>query len=245
MFSTIHSNTFIADTLREYIEKKLQPYSLPSYAFTVINKKDPSKILIISSYPKEWVELYKANKFQNIDPVVLYALRRTSPFAWDENLTLMTKVKASKIFSLSKKYNIANGFTFVLHDHTNNISLLSLLIDKKNQSDLEEVIINDISKLQMTLIDINEQMNKLVQTTSPIETTHSRGQKSMFSSRENEVLYWTSMGKTYAETALILGITVRTVKFHMGNSIKKMGVNNAKQAIRLGMELGLIHSLHS
>ena len=54
------------------------------------------------------------------------------------------------------------------------------------------------------------------------------------------MLYWSSMGKTYGEIAAIAGISVSTVKFHMGNIVSKLCVNNARQAIRLGVELGLI-----
>ncbi|WP_252317991.1 MULTISPECIES: LuxR C-terminal-related transcriptional regulator [Symbiopectobacterium] len=35
------------------------------------------------------------------------------------------------------------------------------------------------------------------------------------------MLYWTSVGKTYQEMGIILGIKVRTVKFHMLNIVKK------------------------
>ena len=48
------------------------------------------------------------------------------------------------------------------------------------------------------------------------------------------------MGKTYDEIAQIANITTRTVKYHMGNVVRKLGVINAKQAIRLGVELELI-----
>ncbi|WP_323379595.1 helix-turn-helix transcriptional regulator [Winslowiella arboricola] len=61
----------------------------------------------------------------------------------------------------------------------------------------------------------------------------------MFSSREAEIFYWCSIGKTYPEIAIIFNISVSTVKFHMGNIVKKMGVNNAKHAISLGIELKL------
>jgi len=64
--------------------------------------------------------------------------------------------------------------------------------------------------------------------------------KEIFSKRENEIIYWASMGKTYQEIALILGIKLSTVKFHIGNAVKKLGVTNAKHAIRLGIELQLI-----
>jgi LuxR family quorum-sensing system transcriptional regulator ExpR len=48
------------------------------------------------------------------------------------------------------------------------------------------------------------------------------------------------MGKSYQEIALILGVKLTTIKYHIGNAVKKLGVTNAKHAIRLGMELQLI-----
>jgi LuxR family quorum-sensing system transcriptional regulator ExpR len=40
--------------------------------------------------------------------------------------------------------------------------------------------------------------------------------------------------ETYQEIAIILDVKARTIKFHIGNIVKKMGVTNAKHAIRLG-----------
>ncbi|WP_222409740.1 LuxR C-terminal-related transcriptional regulator, partial [Yersinia aldovae] len=40
--------------------------------------------------------------------------------------------------------------------------------------------------------------------------------------------------------SIILGIKRSTVKFHIGNVVRKLGVLNAKHAIRLGIELQLI-----
>ncbi len=55
--------------------------------------------------------------------------------------------------------------------------------------------------------------------------------------RENEVLHWVSAGKTYWEISVILGIKEGTVKFHMGNVVRKLDVCSAKQAIRASVEL--------
>ncbi len=68
----------------------------------------------------------------------------------------------------------------------------------------------------------------------PIEKTKP------FSKRENEVIYWVSMGKTYPEIAMILGIKIVTVKFHIGNILKKIGVYSVKQAIKICVERNLI-----
>ncbi|KFB86541.1 LuxR family transcriptional regulator [Serratia grimesii] len=237
MFCAFNENQTITATLRDHIDRKLSSLGSPEYAYTVLRKQDPSDAIIISSYPSEWVDLYRANNFQFTDPVILTALKRTSPFVWDENITLMS----DKIFSLSRRYNIVNGFTFVLHDHMNSLALLSVIIGSTGQEELEKQLSSDRGAMQMLLIDINEQMYRLARTTTAnSQKYHTDTDKPIFTPRENEVLYWASMGKTYGEIAYIVGISVSTVKFHMGNIVVKLGVSNARQAIRLGTELTLI-----
>ncbi len=241
MFSAFNENQTITETLRDHIDRKLSSLGSVEYAYTVVSKKKPSDMLIISSYPDEWVNLYRTNNFQLTDPVILTAFKRTSPFSWDENITLMSDLKFTKIFSLSRKYNIANGFTFVLHDHMNNLALLSIIIASNEQEELEARLSSERGAMQMLLIDINEQMYRLAgAASSGRQKSQAEANKAIFTPRENEVLYWASMGKTYGEIVSIVGISVSTVKFHMGNIVSKLGVSNARQAIRLGVELELI-----
>jgi len=101
MLSSFSENQTITETLRDHIDRKLSLLGSPEYAYTVVRKKDPSDALIISSYPEEWVDLYRTNNFQLTDPVVLTAFKRCSPFVWDENITLMS----DKIFCLSRRDN--------------------------------------------------------------------------------------------------------------------------------------------
>lgn len=102
MFTTFNEHRTITETLQDHIDRKLSPFGSPKYAYTVVRKNNPSDTLIISSYPGEWVDLYRTNNFQLTDPVILAAFKRTSPFVWDENVTLMT----DKIFSLSKRLSL-------------------------------------------------------------------------------------------------------------------------------------------
>jgi transcriptional regulator EpsA len=59
------------------------------------------------------------------------------------------------------------------------------------------------------------------------ETTVDHG----LSNREIEILHWVRMGKTNAEIASILGISIYTVKNHLRHIFKKLDVYNRTQAI--------------
>jgi transcriptional regulator EpsA len=60
--------------------------------------------------------------------------------------------------------------------------------------------------------------------------------------REIEVLQWLYTGKTNWEIALILGISHTTVKNHVQNIIRKLGVENRRQAGIKALRLGFISS---
>ncbi|WP_460045592.1 helix-turn-helix domain-containing protein [Pseudomonas sp. S2_H01] len=49
--------------------------------------------------------------------------------------------------------------------------------------------------------------------------------------REAEILKWSAEGKTAAEVAMILDLKLRTVNFHIGTAIRKMGVTNKTSAV--------------
>lgn len=61
------------------------------------------------------------------------------------------------------------------------------------------------------------------------------------SSREIEVLRWTSEGKTSSEVADILRIAERTVNFHINNAMVKLNANNKTAAAIRAAVLGLLY----
>jgi DNA-binding CsgD family transcriptional regulator len=60
--------------------------------------------------------------------------------------------------------------------------------------------------------------------------------------RELEVLKWAKDGKSYWETSIIMGISERTVKFHLCNIYRKLNVVNRSQAIAVAVAYGYLHN---
>ncbi|MBV7484551.1 helix-turn-helix domain-containing protein [Bordetella sp. BOR01] len=68
-------------------------------------------------------------------------------------------------------------------------------------------------------------------------------QEKPLSNRERDCLHWSALGKTSWETAIILGVSERTVNFHIGNACSKLGVYNRRAAVALALRQGLLPSL--
>ena len=239
MSKSYFSNQVINSSIKDYLERKLTQFSNVKYAYAIMSKRNPADFSIISNRP-EWFQVYVENNFQFIDPVLITALYRVSPFSWDENIMLNKGVKVPKLFDMARNHNIINGYTFVLHDHNNNLVVLSIMLDEHCDDNIEEVIQTNKSKLQMLLINALEKLTELYQEQARKTDFDEMNTREIFSKRENEIIYWASVGKSYQEIALILGIKLTTVKYHIGNAVKKLGVTNMKHAIRLSIELQLI-----
>lgn len=67
-----------------------------------------------------------------------------------------------------------------------------------------------------------------------------RSRNLIVSQREQEVLEWLKEGKSSWDIAMILGISERTVYFHVSNIMKKLGASNRAQAVAIAASLGLI-----
>ena len=66
--------------------------------------------------------------------------------------------------------------------------------------------------------------------------------KAQLSTREIECLSWSAIGKTSREIGMILGISRRTVYFHLTNVAAKLDVETTRHAISRAVSLGLLQS---
>lgn len=92
------------------------------------------------------------------------------------------------------------------------------------------------AEIQMLLIQAGSTIFRNVNILRSVDTL---GLGKRLTNREQEILTWSSLGKTYDETAEIVGITKRTVKFHMANIVEKLGAANAKHAISIAHQAGI------
>ena len=60
-------------------------------------------------------------------------------------------------------------------------------------------------------------------------------------SQETQCLQWCKEGKTNWEIGEILSISEKTVEFHLGNTMRKLGAGNRISAVVIGLRRGLIN----
>lgn len=233
MSNNFYSNKEINDAIKQELDQAFEPYKKMVYAYAIMNKKEPTKMAIINNHP-DWFNLYLQNHYQLIDPVIIKSLKTVQDFPWDKEILTPSSYKLPKIFDAGQKHNIESGHTFVVHDYKNNLAVLSLIGFEKSQLEIED----NREELQSLFISTHQKMLHLYDAIQ-------KSTANTLSQRECEVLHWIGLGKTYFETSVILGISQRTIKFHINNIVKKLGVSNARHAVKLSIELDLLNSQKS
>jgi LuxR family quorum-sensing system transcriptional regulator ExpR len=226
---------FRVDAIKKEITRHIQKNGFSRYAFFLIKKSGTSKPTIISNYPEKWLLEYQASNYHLEDPVIQYGLQQSAPFSWSTSQNNQRAETKNNIFAKSREHGLLEGYTFVLHDAHNNFSTLSLVNDSDDTS-FDESIEKNKPAYQMLLIECH---NSLTADNFPIKKIEAAFALEKLTLRENEILHWSSAGKTYVEIGVILAIGERTVKYHMKNIVKKLNVSNGKHAIFKAQKLGL------
>lgn len=130
----------------------------------------------------------------------------------------------------------------VCHRRKIQASALCLLTSAKERSEEELIaLLNTLLPYVSDAIErLEPQRAKRGSTTwqAPAREAAVQGEEPIASltGREHEVLHWTSKGKGSWEIGLIVGISERTVKFHLQNIYRKLNVVNRAQAVAKAAE---------
>ncbi|WP_140920361.1 helix-turn-helix transcriptional regulator [Limnobaculum xujianqingii] len=219
-------------SIKLLLERQLQSYGINHYCYFLLPKYAQTSPVILSNYPEEWLSCYIAAELYLFDPVVVHAKQTILPFAWSDILAPTKSTTNGSMDTFASRYNVFDGFTFTLRDANNRLALLSFC-NINEDDNFHDNIQKNLADIQLLLIKTHD---KVINDNQLIES-----EGSILSSRELEILQWVSMGKTYIESAIILGIRERTIKFHMKNIVNKLNVSNARHAIKKAIELNLLN----
>jgi DNA-binding CsgD family transcriptional regulator len=188
---------------------------------------------ILSGYPKEWYNHYFEAGYQDIDPIVDHCLKSKHiiPIIWDDSV--FKSEAAARLWGEVREFGLASGVSFGVHGQNGEAALLSLATSRK-PGPARSDIVAATGIAQLLTCYLHEAIACLVLSKQVISVERD------LTAREKECLLWAGDGKTSWEIAKILGVSERTIIFHVQNASHKLGVSNRQHAIARALSLGLI-----
>lgn len=186
-------------------------------------------LFLINNYSPAWQTAYAANRYLEIDPYVFRALRSVKPVLWDAEL----KALAPDFWLEAQSHGLSEGWgQTLLNSEAQGLVTFARGGDPITALELETKQAELSWLAQITHLGMTRLRLRGLGSVLPVPIELSQ--------REKEILQWTADGKTSDDVSIILGITKRTVNFHINHCLKKLDCQNKIAAAVKASLMGLL-----
>ncbi|MFZ1181541.1 MAG: LuxR C-terminal-related transcriptional regulator [Herbaspirillum sp.] len=222
----------ITDTVNRYLPGHGFDYWL--YAIRVPLSATRKQHYAVHTFPDSWWEMCKKHYGQNIDPIAEHCKQYITPVAWlsDDHSQFIDQLtpEGIRVIQQTGRVGVTGGIAVPLRD--SGINWGSVMIGLKQKWHIE-VLKNDIPFALHFAIYLHQAFCRIGHDCKENPAPN-------LTAREVECLSWAAEGKTSREISQLLGISERTVVFHLQNASGKLGVFTRQQAIAHSIMLGIV-----
>jgi DNA-binding CsgD family transcriptional regulator len=215
--------------LNKILAAHLKCFGFRAYAFTYYSA--PIKFVrklryhYVSDALKPWHLYYLEQGYAEVDRTLDESYRQTLPIFWDvnEQLAVAKNNREKRIRLESIEFGIDKGLSLPIHGPQQDFATLTLH-QFRGENCLNNYITQQYEWLNIVYLFFHFVRNFL--DLNELEPVHYQ-----LTSREKMCLALTAKAWPVGHIAKKLGITERTVNFHLQNANKKLGVSNKHQAV--------------
>lgn len=196
--------------------------------------------VVNASYPDAWLHQYWKNGFADVDPVFKSALQSPRARHWQsiyQHRPLLSE-KEQGFLAAACRFGLLDGITTESVDHPCGFATFCSFASEHMLEGGRLIPLVEYfgHYIHMALL---RTAPKTVPTTDRCINT--------LSLREITILNWMKNGKTNWEIGKILGVSERTIRFHIESIFTKLEVTSRSQAVATAIEHGLpaLHGLPS
>ena len=182
------------------------------------------------SYSNEWLYTYCKRKYAEIDLILQSVLSTFRTQVWEQTYKKVVSPKQLEFVEEARSYGLTQGITTAMLEPGRNFASFFSFAGGDSDNMLRYK-----GLLEYLLPYLHRIMLANVHTPS---ANRVRG----LSPRELMVLEWMKQGKTNWEISRIIGVSERTVRFHVESIFMKLDVGSRTQAVACAIEQGLFSS---
>lgn len=182
------------------------------------------------SYSNDWLYTYGKNGYACVDPVLQSLLSSFKTQVWKQTYDNASSLKQLEFIEEARSFGLTHGITTGILERNRGFATFFSFAggDAKGTARYRGLLEYLIPYLHRVLI---------ANTHTPL-SNRAKG----LSPREMTVLLWMKEGKTNWEIARIVGVTERTVRFHVEGIFMKLDASSRTQAVAVAMEHGLLQA---
>jgi DNA-binding CsgD family transcriptional regulator len=180
------------------------------------------------NFPAGHFENYLAEGWQDIDPILAFSGRARRPFLWDEEASKM-RFEASQIALLDecKRVGVHALVVTPIHEPDGSCHIVGASRRHADPPDPARVPI-----LQACFAQVWSRHAVL----TGASLTNEPQKAPVLTRKELEILKWVKDGKSNADISDITSLSTKTVEYHVGNILRKLGATNRTTAVVMALQ---------
>ncbi len=209
--------------------KSLYELTNIAYLGTGIPRLTDKEPYLSVTYSEDWVQHYKDRNYVEVDPVLTEGFKTILPMEWSR-FSVSTPV-LKQFFGEANEFGIGrHGLTIPIRGRIGERALFSITSDV-SLVEWRRMRRHFMRDFQLFGFFAHELI---------LRVEHVMEYQVSLAPQEIRCLHWVALGKTAEETAIILGLSGRTVRFYLENARRKLQVINNTQAVAKAIRLNII-----
>jgi DNA-binding CsgD family transcriptional regulator len=182
------------------------------------------------SYPEEWLRLYWQKGYFEVDPVFKTALQEPGTQHWETTYQTTSSDKQREFTTAAKEFGLVDGITTGSADPACGVGTFCSFASAERVD----------AKRYVPLVEyFGYHVHLALLRTAPKNSQAVGPCVKELTLREMGILNWVKNGKTNWEIAKIIGVTERTVRFHVQSIFSKLDVTSRSHAVATAIAHGL------
>ena len=184
--------------------------------------------ILHNTMPLKWIEHYLKSNYVAADPIMRNVASRNLPFLWSE-APVENKLQRT-VLQEAKDVDMHDGVVIPVHGVNQDLFFVSLVSDTT-----EAARTAPLDQLRLMAVHLQTSYLRLAKTAEETQFLPP-----LLSVRERDCLTYCAVGKTSWEIGQILGISEKTVDFHLANASQKLDAKSRVFTVVKALRHGLI-----
>lgn len=222
-----------ADSVAALVSQTARICQALEFEYFVYGSRQSDALLVISTFPMAWQQHYARENLIADDPTVVHAMTSCLPLVWSHEL--LATPSGARVCEDARGHGIGSGVTLPIRGSGRQRAIMNFASGRLLGPDHVAHARSVLAETLMVTSYFQESMQRLAVTPAP-----AAADIEPLTPREIECLRWAMAGKSSWETGQIITCSERTVNFHIGNVMRKLGVTNRRVAVVKALTLNLI-----
>jgi DNA-binding CsgD family transcriptional regulator len=182
-------------------------------------------------FPEGHFETYLAEDWEDVDPILAYTAMATRPFCWDDvSVGMQFTRDQTALLDECKRVGVHSIIVAPFHNPNGGCDIVGVSRRQPGQPDRARIAI-------LQAICVQTWCRYADLDGSAVGNGH---REMTLTNRELEILRWLKDGKSNSETSQIMGLSIKTIEYHVGNILKKLGAANRTTAVVIAIRRRLL-----